>query len=264
MKNFIFTIILLFFVSVSVFSQTSKFVDANGIKTHYLEWGSREQTIVLIHGLSDTADVWRDFAPVLAENFRIIAPDRRGVGKSEKPSANFDTETLAADVEKLLEALKIKKAIVIGHSFGGNAALTLAANSPDKIDSLILIEGGFWEKREPAPLPECPAPIDADCLIAASIQRGINEYDAEKLYPKVYSPTLLVLALPNELNKSKLNDEEKLNKKFFDEAVRHTNNIAKNKLKKAKSLVIKNARHWVFADQPKMVAGEIKKFIKAN
>ncbi len=257
-------IILFLFLGglIPVFSQTSNFIESNGVETHYLEWGKGENTIVLIHGLSDTAEIWKDLAVILAKNYRIIAPDRRGTGKSEKPSANYDSQTLAADIEKLLDALKVKRATVIGHSFGGNTAMTLAANSPGKISSLILIEGGFWEKREPMPLPECSAPISEDCLISNSVQRGINEYNPEKLFPKIYAPTLLMLGLPPELNKINLNDAEKINKKFFDEAVKNINNTAKNKLKNAKSLVIKNAQHWVFIDQPEIVAKEVKKFIK--
>lgn len=259
-----YTIIILLFLCglFPVFPQTSNFIESNGVKTHYLEWGNGENTIVLIHGLSDTAEIWKDLAVILAKNYRIIAPDRRGTGRSEKPSANYDTQTLAADIEKLLDALKVKRATVIGHSFGGNTALTLAAKSPDKISSLILIEGGFWEKREPTPLPECPAPMSEDCLISNSIQRGINEYNPENLYPKIYAPTLLILGLPAQLNKTILDDEEKTNKKFFDKAVEHINNTAKNKLKNARMLVVKNARHWVFIDQPEIVAKEVKKFIK--
>ena len=262
LKQSAIIIFLFLYGLMPVFSQTSNFIESNGVKTHYLEWGNGENTIVLIHGLSDTAEIWKDLAVILAKHHRIIAPDRRGTGKSEKPSANYDTQTLAADVEKLLEALKIKRAAVVGHSFGGNTALTLAAKSPDKISSLILIEGGFWEKRVPTPLPECSAPVSEDCLISNFIQRGINEYDPEKLYPKINVRTLLILGLPPQLNKTNLNDEEKTNKKFFDKAVGHINSTAKNKLKNAKSSVIKNAQHWVFIDQPEIVAGEIKKFIK--
>ncbi len=254
----------LLFCLITVFPQTGKVIEANGIKTHYLEWGKGENTILLIHGLTDTAEIWQDLAVILAKNYRVIAPDRRGTGKSEKPSVNYDTQTLAADAEKFLDALKIKSATVVGHSFGGNTALTLAANSPGKINSLILIEGGFWEKREPVSLPECSASVSEDCSISTYLQRGINEYDAEKLYPKVRSRSLLILGLPGELNKTVLTEDEKTNKRFFAEALSHVVKVAKKKLKNSRSLVVNDAGHWVFVDQPETVAKEIEKFINEN
>jgi pimeloyl-ACP methyl ester carboxylesterase len=254
----------IFFCSLQNFSQTSKFVEANGLKTHYLEWGKGKNTIVLIHGLTDTAEIWQDLASILAKNYRVIAPDRRGSGKSEKPSDGYDSQTLAADVDKFLNALNIKKATIVGHSFGGITALALAADFPARVNTLILIEGGFWQKREPVPLPECPAPVNGDCLISRQLQRGANEFDGDKLYSKIRAPALLILGLPNELNKPVLNEAEKENRKFFDEAASRVTYTASTQLKRSRALVIQNAQHWVFVDQPEIVAEAIDKFINEN
>jgi len=253
---------ILTILTLNVFPQNSGVVKTNGIKTHYLEWGKGKETIVLIHGLADTSEVWKDLAAILAKKYRVIAPDRRGAGKSERPPSNYDTQTLVTDVAKLLDGLKIKSAVVVGHSFGGNTALGLAANAPGKVKKLILIEGGFWRKREPAPLPECAPPVTEECLISVYLQQNVNEFDAERFFPNLRPPSLLIMGLPKELNKTDLNDDEKINKKFFDEAVAEVRAIAGKKLKKSKASVIEDAGHWVFIDQPEKTAREIENFIK--
>jgi pimeloyl-ACP methyl ester carboxylesterase len=129
----------------------SLYLIANGIRIHYLEWGRGTSTIVLLHGLYDSSDTWSAIAPLLANNYRIIAPDRRGAGLSDKPVAGYDYQTLARDVESLIVALKLRRVYLVGHSAGAGVAMTLAATAPDKIDRLVLVDGGFW--------PKCPASI---------------------------------------------------------------------------------------------------------
>lgn len=264
MKNIIFSVIVIIcFFSLGL-SQTSKFTETNGIKTHYLQWGEGEKAIVLLHSLSDTADVWKDFAPLLSKDYRIIAPDRRGVGKTEKPSSGYEIENLARDVNDLIDFLKLENVNLVGHSFGGNIAVTVAANSPDKISSLVLIEGGFWEKRKSPIIAECPKPVEKDCLISNTIKRESGNYDAERFYSKLSMPTLLIMGEPGELAKPDLDDREKESKKFFDAAVNHMRSVSNDKLKRGDSLIIKNTQHWVFVDQPAIVADSLLKFYKGK
>lgn len=264
MKNIIFSVIVIICFFSPGLSQTSKFTETNGIKTHYLQWGEGEKAIVLLHSLSDTADVWKDFAPLLSKDYRIIAPDRRGVGKTEKPSSGYEIENLARDVNDLIDFLKLENVNLVGHSFGGNIAVTVAANSPDKISSLVLIEGGFWEKRKSPIIPECSKPVENDCLISNTIKRESGNYDAERFYSKLSMPTLLIMGEPAELAKPDLDDREKESKKFFDAAVNHMRSVSNDKLKRGDSLIIKNTQHWVFVDQPAIVADSLLKFYKGK
>lgn len=262
MKNIIFSAIVIICFFSPGLSQTSKFAETNGIKTHYLEWGNGKKAIILLHSLSDTADVWKDFAPLLSKNYRIIAPDRRGVGKTEKTPSGYEIENLAKDVSSLIDTLKLKNVNLVGHSFGGNIAVAVAANSPDKISSLVLIEGGFWEKRKSPIIPECPKPVENDCLISNIIKREAGNYDAERFYSKLSMPILLIMGEPPELAKPELSDREKESKKFFDAVVNHMSSVSKDKLKRGDSLLIKNAQHWVFVDQPAILADSLLKFYK--
>jgi pimeloyl-ACP methyl ester carboxylesterase len=261
-KKIILSIIVIFSCSSFAINQTSKFAETNGIKTHYLEWGVGKKTIILLHSLTDTAEVWKGFAPLLSKNYRIIAPSRRGVGKTEKSLSGYEIENLAKDVKGLIKSLKLENVNLVGHSFGGNIAVVVAANSPDKISSLVLIEGGFWEKRKSPIIPECPKPIENDCLISNTIKREIGDYDAERFYSKLSMPTLLIMGEPPEFAKANLSEAEKESRKFFDAAVGHMEEVSRDKLKNGESSLVKNAQHWVFVDQRAIVADSLLKFYK--
>ena len=104
-----------------------KDVEANGIRTNYLEAGSGDQTIVFVHGSGPGVTAyanWRGVLPVLGENFRCIAPDMVGFGYSERPEKpDYSLDTWADQTLGVMDALGIEKAHLVGNSFGGGIAL---------------------------------------------------------------------------------------------------------------------------------------------
>lgn len=116
---------------------------ANGIKTNYLEGGSGDQTVLLIHGsgpgVTSYAN-WRLVIPALAEKFRVIAPDMVGFGYSDRPeNIEYSLQTWADQVVGLMDTLGIEKASLVGNSFGGSIALRVAAQHPGRVDKLVLM-----------------------------------------------------------------------------------------------------------------------------
>src|SRR5690242_16047320 len=79
----------------------------NGIRMHYVEAGSGP-AVVLLHGFPQTGYEWRHQIPALAERFRVIAPDTRGFGETEKPPGPYSRRMLAADIAGLLDALGLE------------------------------------------------------------------------------------------------------------------------------------------------------------
>ena len=118
-------------------------VEANGIRTNYLEAGSGDQTIVFVHGSGPGVTAyanWRGVLPVLGENFRCVAPDMVGFGYSERPEKpDYSLDTWADQTLGVMDALGIEKAHLVGNSFGGGIALRLATKHPDRVDKMVLM-----------------------------------------------------------------------------------------------------------------------------
>jgi pimeloyl-ACP methyl ester carboxylesterase len=118
-------------------------VEANGIRTNYLEAGSGDETVLLIHGsgpgVTSYAN-WRLVMPALAEHFRVLAPDMVGFGYSDRPAGvDYGLSTWADQTVGLMDALGIQKAHLVGNSFGGAIALRIAAQHPDRVGKLVLM-----------------------------------------------------------------------------------------------------------------------------
>ena len=92
---------------------------ADGTQLFFNDWGSGKP-VVLIHGWPLNSEMWEYQAPVLAANgCRVIAYDRRGFGKSDQPWSGYDYDTLAADLNAVMEALDLQGATLVGFSMGG-------------------------------------------------------------------------------------------------------------------------------------------------
>jgi 2-hydroxy-6-oxo-6-(2'-aminophenyl)hexa-2,4-dienoate hydrolase len=122
----------------------SKFVDAGGLRTHYLEAG-QGAALVLIHGGGAGADSrgnWKATLPQFTGHFRVVAVDMVGFGDTDKPDPAAFEYSQSARVEHLhafLAALQIERASFIGNSMGGATALGLAALYPHAVDRLVLM-----------------------------------------------------------------------------------------------------------------------------
>ncbi len=108
---------------------------ANGIRQHWLEAGDGPP-VLLLHGFPETSYAWRKQVPALSERYRVIVPDLRGYGFTEKPAAGYDKRTMATDIRMLMQHLGIARAAIIGHDRGARVATRFAKDFPDAIDRL--------------------------------------------------------------------------------------------------------------------------------
>ncbi len=108
--------------------------------------------LLLLHGLGGSHDDWRRQVPVFARRYRVIAPDLRGFGDSERQEP-FTVQQHARDVAGLLDALGVARAHVVGLSMGGAVAMELALSEPGRVAGLVLANTapGFelhgWQRR---------------------------------------------------------------------------------------------------------------------
>jgi pimeloyl-ACP methyl ester carboxylesterase len=101
--------------------------------------------VVLLHGFPDSGRLWRNQVPVLAgAGFRVIVPDLRGYGRSDKPAAtgSYALPSLAADVMAVLSDAGAERAHVVGHDWGAALGWVLASLVPDRVDHLAVLSVG--------------------------------------------------------------------------------------------------------------------------
>jgi pimeloyl-ACP methyl ester carboxylesterase len=106
---------------------------------HYVEAGSGP-AVILLHGWPQTWFAWRDTIAALSSRFRLVAPDLRGTGLSERAASGYEKQTIAADIRVLIERLGLSKAHIVGHDMGGKAAFVLAKLYPEVVERLVLVD----------------------------------------------------------------------------------------------------------------------------
>ena len=112
---------------------------ANGIRQHYLDAGEGAP-VILLHGFPETSFAWRHQIPELAAHYRVIAPDLRGYGETEKPYHGYDKRTMALDILELMRALGLSKVALVGHDRGARVATRFAKDHPQAIDRLVVMD----------------------------------------------------------------------------------------------------------------------------
>jgi pimeloyl-ACP methyl ester carboxylesterase len=109
------------------------------VRLEVLDWGGRGRPLLFV-GCYNTAHVYDDIAPKLTGQFRVYALTRRGVGASDRPATGYDSERRAADILEVMEALRIEKPILVGHSCGGWILHTIGARHPDRVAGLAYMD----------------------------------------------------------------------------------------------------------------------------
>jgi len=128
---------------------TEGWAQIGDLHMRYLDWGGSGRQIMALHGLASSAHWYDIVAPMINGDCRIVAPDQRGHGQTTQATNGYDWQTLAEDIVGLMDHLGIERTTVLGHSWGGNVAIGLAAFFPERVDRLVMIEGGFLGGRSP-------------------------------------------------------------------------------------------------------------------
>jgi pimeloyl-ACP methyl ester carboxylesterase len=123
-------------------SYTSRFVEAGGLRLHYLDYGTAGRPPILcVHGGAAHAH-WFDFvAPYFGADYHVRALDQRGHGDSawaDPPAYSY--ERYASDLAEVVEKLDLRDFVLIGHSMGGTIALVYAATHPGRVGSLVVVD----------------------------------------------------------------------------------------------------------------------------
>lgn len=122
---------------------TSGFVSVNGINLHYLDWGGSSEVLLFLAGLGCNAHNFDDIAPRFADKFHVMALTRRGHGESDHPETGYDIDTLTEDIRQSLDALRIEKVILAGHSMASIELSHFSALYPERVLKLIFLDAAY-------------------------------------------------------------------------------------------------------------------------
>ena len=155
-------------------SHTSQFVPVTPeVRLEVLDWGGTGRPLVLLAGGGDTAHVFDDFAPKLTGEFHVYGITRRGFGESSFAPVTSGASTWGDDVLAVLDALKLEKPILAGHSIAGQELSSIGTRFPNRVAGLVYFDAAYpyafdngktptFEEVSRMVFPQTPAPTDAD------------------------------------------------------------------------------------------------------
>lgn len=162
-------------------------ITVSGGELHYRIWGESGPWIFASHGITASHVSFNTLARVFGDDYRILAPDHRGRGRSRNISGPWGMEEHARDSIALLDALNIDKVdVFLGHSMGGFIAATAGAMAPERVPNLLLVDGGLPLVNE---LPEgMTAETLVQAVIGPAMERLDMQFESEQAYIDYWRP----------------------------------------------------------------------------
>lgn len=169
-------------------------IDTNGIRLNVRTYGQLDGNLpplVFLHYWGGSSRTWEPAISALPAGYGAYAADLRGWGESDKPADGYAIADLADDVQGMLQALKLKRFVLVGHSMGGKTAQLLASRRPEGLEALVLV----------APSPPVPMPVPAE-------QRAgmVHAYDAEESVAFVLDHVLTAAPIDSALRSQVIAD----------------------------------------------------------
>src|SRR5215831_10205017 len=160
----LFAIVLMLASTLQAQQPPDRFVTVNGLRIHYLEWGSADKPpMILLHGIGRVAHTFDHIAPHFANSHHVMAVDMRGHGDSSwDPQGAYLVEDYVKDIEGLAEQLHLRNIVIWGNSTGGRVAQVFAGLHPDLVTAVISEDVG----------PERPTQV------AENVSRQLKQEDA--------------------------------------------------------------------------------------
>jgi pimeloyl-ACP methyl ester carboxylesterase len=169
------------------------------------------EPILLLHGFPESHRTWRAVVPELAGDFRVVAPDQRGFGASDKPEGveNYRTDRILEDLVALADAIGLERFTLVGHDWGGAVAWLAALRYPDRLSRLVIVNAPHplvFQKS----LFEDPAQCAASQYISAfrnpAMEQGIAAMGLETFFAKTFASHADISLLSDEERQSYLDD----------------------------------------------------------
>ena len=282
-------------------SETAATVDGKteirGVSYHYLIARGGPETVVLLHGWGTTSYMWRHVMPQLvAQGYTVIAPDLRGLGDTAKPADGYEKASIAEDIRALVTGLGVGPTInLVGHDMGGMIVYAYAAQHPNEVETLTIIDVPLpgiapWDELVQGPrtwhfrfhsvrdLPEMLiAGRELEYLKwfhnVESVNARAFDNETDQIYGRAYAqPGALragfeyYRAFPSDIERNKRLAVRKLSMPVLamsgagglgEMYEAHIRNVAED----VRSAVIKGSGHWIPEEKPQDVVEALLKFL---
>jgi len=140
----------------------SHFVELDGAKVHYTNYGKGETALFFVHGWACDETVWQEQAPVLAEKMRVITVDLPGHGQSDKPHVPYTMDLYARAIDAVLRDANVSSVVLVGHSNGAPVIRQFYRHFPKKVRALVIVEGGLRPFVDAAGMEKFIGPLRGD------------------------------------------------------------------------------------------------------
>jgi non-heme chloroperoxidase len=153
------------------------------VRLEILDWGGSGPSIVLLPGGGNTAHVFDAFAPKLAAGYHVYGITRRGFGASNIPASGYGADRLGDDVLAVMDSLKLKRPVLVGHSLGGEELSSVGSRYPERVAGLVYLDAGYQYafdngqggtldelQNRANPQPQPPPPSESDLASFTSLQ----------------------------------------------------------------------------------------------
>jgi non-heme chloroperoxidase len=170
-----------------------------GVKLEVLDWSGSGEPVLLLAGHGDTGHIFDDFAPGLTGNFHVFALTRRGFGASTQSAQGYDLATMVRDISQVVDALKLARVHLVGHSIAVDEMTRFALTFPEKIGKLAYLEAAYDRvetQRVEATFPKLP-PSSRPTPSELSSPEAVRSYiarteilmpEAEILAARIFGP----------------------------------------------------------------------------
>lgn len=211
---------------------------ARDVRLEVLDWGGTGKTMVLLTGLGDNGHAYDELAYQFTDRFHVIGITRRGYGRSSQPPQGYDLSTRVRDDIAVLDTLRIRQAVFVGHSVAGTELNRIAADYPDRVTKLVYLDAldlgsGGW-----AALPQPPVAPD----MAPPQFRTAYYWSLDPAKQAAFDRSVAALS------------------KWVDSAIQRF----RSQVKDSRVVELHDTNHYVYVVDEALVVREMRKFLLQN
>jgi non-heme chloroperoxidase len=237
----------------------------NDVKLEVLDWGGSGRPVVLLTGLGNNAHVYDTFATKLISAYHVYGITRRGYGASSSPAAtraNYAADRLGDDVLAVIDALKLSKPVLVGHSLAGEELSSVGSRHPEKAAGLIYLDAAYSYAYSGGHLLGDPPPPSVTAEREPSIEQAIRAGMQD--YTDIRVPILAIYAFPHDRGPEFLKDDPAARAAAEASEVESLRVLIKafeTGLPSARVVLLPHANHYVFRSNEADVLREMNAFI---